>query len=430
MSSEVETRTVDTHVKRLREKLGSGRDLLETVRGIGYRLVDPAREGVRAMLGRTPLAAAIRALRAELAGGPRADLGRDVRELARAPRGARAAARDATPRDPPEQELLAALPDAAALVSREGWVRVSNAAFDTLAATRPRGGAHAARDHAQRRALGGGAARARGNGAAARARARRGATLPRPPRAAAPRRGAAAPARRDRGAARRGDAARLRREREPRAPHADRGDPRRGRDAARRRRRRSRVARAASSRSSRATPSGSARLTQDLLDLSRIESRQWRLELAPVDAAPLAPRSVELLAARGAREGARARARRCPARRARPRRRARARAGAREPRRQRGEVHARSGSVTIRGGARRRRVGAVGRRHRPRHRAPPPAAHLRALLPRRPGPLARAGRHRARPRDREAPRPGAWAARSASRAARSGSRFWVRLPAA
>jgi two-component system, OmpR family, phosphate regulon response regulator PhoB len=45
MSSEVETRTVDTHVKRLREKLGSGRDLLETVRGIGYRLVDPAGRG-------------------------------------------------------------------------------------------------------------------------------------------------------------------------------------------------------------------------------------------------------------------------------------------------------------------------------------------------------------------------------------------------
>ncbi len=42
MSSEVETRTVDTHVKRLREKLGSGRDLLETVRGIGYRLMDPS----------------------------------------------------------------------------------------------------------------------------------------------------------------------------------------------------------------------------------------------------------------------------------------------------------------------------------------------------------------------------------------------------
>jgi two-component system, OmpR family, phosphate regulon response regulator PhoB len=41
MSSEVETRTVDTHVKRLREKLGSARDLLETVRGVGYRLVTP-----------------------------------------------------------------------------------------------------------------------------------------------------------------------------------------------------------------------------------------------------------------------------------------------------------------------------------------------------------------------------------------------------
>jgi two-component system, OmpR family, phosphate regulon response regulator PhoB len=41
-SAELETRTVDTHVKRLREKLGVARDLLETVRGVGYRLVDPA----------------------------------------------------------------------------------------------------------------------------------------------------------------------------------------------------------------------------------------------------------------------------------------------------------------------------------------------------------------------------------------------------
>ncbi len=45
MSSEVETRTVDTHVKRLREKLGPARELLETVRGIGYRLVDPSEKG-------------------------------------------------------------------------------------------------------------------------------------------------------------------------------------------------------------------------------------------------------------------------------------------------------------------------------------------------------------------------------------------------
>jgi two-component system phosphate regulon response regulator PhoB len=43
VSSELETRTVDTHVKRLREKLGPARDLLETVRGVGYRLIEPAR---------------------------------------------------------------------------------------------------------------------------------------------------------------------------------------------------------------------------------------------------------------------------------------------------------------------------------------------------------------------------------------------------
>jgi two-component system phosphate regulon response regulator PhoB len=45
MSSELETRTVDTHVKRLREKLGPARELLETVRGVGYRLVDPSEKG-------------------------------------------------------------------------------------------------------------------------------------------------------------------------------------------------------------------------------------------------------------------------------------------------------------------------------------------------------------------------------------------------
>lgn len=84
------------------------------------------------MLGRTPLSAAIRALRAELDGGPRADLGREVRELGEL-LAAREAGRTPALRDPVEQELLSAIPDAAALVSREGWVRVSNAAFDTLA---------------------------------------------------------------------------------------------------------------------------------------------------------------------------------------------------------------------------------------------------------------------------------------------------------
>src|SRR5512143_75933 len=43
VSSDIETRTVDTHVKRLREKLGPARDQLETVRGIGYRLVEPTK---------------------------------------------------------------------------------------------------------------------------------------------------------------------------------------------------------------------------------------------------------------------------------------------------------------------------------------------------------------------------------------------------
>jgi two-component system phosphate regulon response regulator PhoB len=37
---DLETRTVDAHVKRLREKLGSAADCLETVRGIGYRFRD------------------------------------------------------------------------------------------------------------------------------------------------------------------------------------------------------------------------------------------------------------------------------------------------------------------------------------------------------------------------------------------------------
>lgn len=32
------TRTVDTHIKRLRERLGSAGDYIETVRGVGYRL--------------------------------------------------------------------------------------------------------------------------------------------------------------------------------------------------------------------------------------------------------------------------------------------------------------------------------------------------------------------------------------------------------
>ena len=37
-SSEITTRTVDTHIKRLREKLGTVGDYIQTIRGVGYRL--------------------------------------------------------------------------------------------------------------------------------------------------------------------------------------------------------------------------------------------------------------------------------------------------------------------------------------------------------------------------------------------------------
>lgn len=40
-SSDVHSRTLDTHMKRLRRKLGQSASLLETVRGIGYRINVP-----------------------------------------------------------------------------------------------------------------------------------------------------------------------------------------------------------------------------------------------------------------------------------------------------------------------------------------------------------------------------------------------------
>ncbi len=39
IQADITTRTVDTHVKRLREKLETARDYVETVRGVGYRFV-------------------------------------------------------------------------------------------------------------------------------------------------------------------------------------------------------------------------------------------------------------------------------------------------------------------------------------------------------------------------------------------------------
>lgn len=38
--SEIETRTVDTHVRRLRDKLGPYAKMINTIRGVGYRAVD------------------------------------------------------------------------------------------------------------------------------------------------------------------------------------------------------------------------------------------------------------------------------------------------------------------------------------------------------------------------------------------------------
>lgn len=40
IEADITTRTVDTHVKRLREKLGAAGAYIETVRGVGYRFAD------------------------------------------------------------------------------------------------------------------------------------------------------------------------------------------------------------------------------------------------------------------------------------------------------------------------------------------------------------------------------------------------------
>jgi two-component system phosphate regulon response regulator PhoB len=40
IDADITTRTVDTHVKRLREKLGAAGAYIETVRGVGYRFTD------------------------------------------------------------------------------------------------------------------------------------------------------------------------------------------------------------------------------------------------------------------------------------------------------------------------------------------------------------------------------------------------------
>jgi two-component system phosphate regulon response regulator PhoB len=53
---EVTSRTVDTHVKRLRDKLGEAAELLQTVRGIGFRLAEADEEASGAGARQVPAA--------------------------------------------------------------------------------------------------------------------------------------------------------------------------------------------------------------------------------------------------------------------------------------------------------------------------------------------------------------------------------------
>jgi two-component system phosphate regulon sensor histidine kinase PhoR len=254
------------------------------------------------MLGRTPLAAAVRALRAELSGGPRADLGRDVRELAEL-LAEREERRFGALRGPAEQELLAALPDAAALVSKDGWIRASNAAFDTLAASGRAAGltpleiTRSAELHdAVRRAL---------EGTARRLELqiqRRTFLVNLSPLL----RGEVLVLLRDVTDAKRAEA--TRRDFVANASHELRTPIAAIRAAAE-----TLLAGAVDDPAAARTfvdivarhAERLSRLTQDLLDLSRIESRQWKLELGRVELGPLAQQVLDLYARAAAEKGLR-----------------------------------------------------------------------------------------------------------------------------
>jgi two-component system, OmpR family, phosphate regulon sensor histidine kinase PhoR len=244
------------------------------------------------MRARTTISAAIRALRVELAGGPRADLGRDVQELEElfAERELR---RFASTRNPAEQELLAALSDAAALVGRDGRIRVANAAFDSLAPnTRAAGQTtlevtrSAELAEAVRRALEGTARRLE------LALQHRHYLVSLAPLL----RGEVLVLARDVTDAKRAEA--TRRDFVANASHELR-TPISAVRAAAETLAGGAVADLASAQAFVDIISRQAerlaRLTQDLLDLSRIESRQWKLTPAPVEARALAAQVVELL---------------------------------------------------------------------------------------------------------------------------------------
>ncbi len=251
------------------------------------------------MLSRTKLASLMRALRTEIAGGPRADLGREVRELEEL-LSEREHRRQATAaRAPAEQELISALPDAAALVGREGVIRLANAAFDSLAASSRAAGQttlevtrSAELAEAVRRALEGTAARPEIMLQHRTYQAHLAPLL----------RGEVLLLLRDITDAKRAQA--TRRDFVANASHELR-TPISAICAAAETLQAGAVEKPATARSFVdiiARHAGRlARLTQDLLDLSRIESRQWKLEPTTVDAQQAVQQVVELTA-RSSRE--------------------------------------------------------------------------------------------------------------------------------
>ena len=144
--------------------------------------------------------------------------------------------------------------------------------------------------------------------------------------------------RRDRAAPPRVAPSRLRRQRVARAPHPDRGRALGDRDPARRGPRRSRRPRSASSTSSSATPQRLQSLVEDMLELSKLESNEFKLKRERVELGSVVPIVLALFRERAEKKGVRLT---CGARPRRARGRGRpagARARAVEPRRQRREV--------------------------------------------------------------------------------------------